>query len=100
MKYTQYEFTSRVWIWAASDGWHFVSLPKDMSEHITARFGDRARGWGSLPVTVTVGATSWNTSIFPDKKHGFFVLPLKATVRKKENISVDQRIKVLIEIRV
>ena len=100
MKYNQYEFEAKVWLWPGDAAWHFVSLPKDMSEHITKMFGDKKRGWGSLPVTVLIGATSWDTSIFPDKKIGSFILPLKALVRKKEGIAVDKKIKVLIEIRV
>jgi len=100
MKYNQYEFEAKVWLWPGDAAWHFVSLPKDMSEHITKMFGDKKRGWGSLPVTVLIGATSWDTSIFPDKKIGSYILPLKALVRKKEGIAVDKKIKVLIEIRV
>ncbi|HSA84510.1 MAG TPA: DUF1905 domain-containing protein [Patescibacteria group bacterium] len=100
LKYNQYEFFAAVWLWPGPAAWHFVTLPKDMSEHITKMFGDRKRGWGSLPVAVTIGSTVWNTSIFPDKKLGSFVLPLKKTVRKKEGIDVDQKIKVMIEIRI
>lgn len=100
MKHTQYEFEAKVWLWPGDAAWHFVSLPKDLSEYIIKMFGDRKRGWGSFPVIVTIGATSWNTSIFPDKKEATYVLPLKAIVRKKENISVDQTIKVMIELNV
>lgn len=107
LKYTQYEFESKVWLWPgdlpagkAGAPWHFVTLPKEMSEHITKMFGDRKRGWGSLPVTVTVGAAKWDTSVFPDTKIGSFILPLKAAVRKQEGIIADQQIKVMIEIRV
>lgn len=100
LKHTQYEFEGKVWLWPGDAAWHFVTLPKDMSEHITKMFGDQKRGWGSLPVTVTIGATSWDTSIFPDKNEASYILPLKVDVRKKEGISVDQKVKVLIEIRV
>lgn len=100
MKYNEYIFEANVWLWPGNAGWHFVTLPKDLSEEITARFGDRKRGWGSLPVTVTIGSTVWNTSIFPDKKLAAYVLPLKSEVRKKEGIGIDQKIKVMIGIRV
>ena len=89
-----------VWLWPGDAAWHFVSLPKDLTEEINARFGDRKRGWGSLPVTVTIGSTSWDTSIFLDKKSATFVLPLKADVRKKEGISVDRTVDVMIALRV
>lgn len=100
MKYNQYEFEAKVWLWPGDAAWYFVNLPKDTSEHINKMFGDRKRGWGSLPVTVTLGSTIWDTSIFPDKKTDSFCLPLKAVVRKKEGIAVDQKIKLMIEIRV
>jgi hypothetical protein len=100
MKYNQYKVSSKVWLYPGMAGWHFVTVPQEISEDIKQLFGDRTRGWGSLPVTVTVGETSWNTSIFPDKKRAAYVLPLKAEVRKKENIVVDQTIDLVLEIRV
>lgn len=100
MKYNEYTFEAKVWLWSGDAPWHFVTLPKDMAEHITKMFGDQKRGWGSLPVVVTIGSSVWNTSIFPDKPSASFVLPLKAAVRKKENISVNQTIKVMIELNI
>jgi len=46
----------------------------------------KRRGWGSVRVKATIGKTSWNTSIFPDRKSDSFVLPVKADVRTKEEI--------------
>jgi hypothetical protein len=57
------------------------------------------RGWGSLPVEVTVGKTTWRTSIFPDKKAGAYLFPLKASVRKKEGISEGDMITLVLEIK-
>ncbi len=81
-------------------GWHFISVPLDISNDIKQHFGDRKRGWGSLPVIATIGKTSWNTSIFPDKKAAGYLLPLKADVRKKEGIVADSTISLLLEIRI
>lgn len=81
-------------------GWFFASVPKEETEDIQKHFGDLKRGWGSLSVNVTVGSTSWKTSIFPDKKSGEYLLPLKAEVRKKEGISENDMIKILLEIRI
>lgn len=74
-------------------GWHFIYLPKKESREIKERFGKNARGWGSLPVMVNVGKTSWKTSIFPDKKSETYLLPLKKEVRVKEGM-FDKDIKV------
>jgi hypothetical protein len=53
---------------------------------IKESFGATSRGWGSLPVTVTIGTTTWDTSVFPDRKSGTYLLPVKAAVRKAEGM--------------
>jgi hypothetical protein len=79
--------------------WHFVTLPKKQSAEIKKTYAAMKRGWGSLPVTITVGKTSWKTSIFPDSKAGAYLLPLKALVRKKENIKDGDVITFKLEVR-
>ena len=97
MKYT---FKSEVWIYPGMQGhWHFASVPKKMSETITKnRKGMKRKGWGSVPVVVTLGKTSWQTSIFPDKREEAYILPLKAEVRKKEGIRQGDKVTFIIEI--
>ncbi|MFC1653248.1 DUF1905 domain-containing protein [Patescibacteria group bacterium] len=98
MKPNEYKLSTRVWIYPTHAGWHFVSIPPKETEDISQKFNYLKRGWGSLRVKVTVGKTTWNTSIFPDKKEGIYLLPIKKEVRKKENISANQRIKCIVEI--
>src|SRR3989344_6510489 len=86
MRSIQYKMRASVWLYPGMAGWHFMMLPKKQSEDIKKTFGALSRGWGSLPVVVTIGNTSWKTSIFPDNKAGTYFLPLKADVRKKEKI--------------
>jgi hypothetical protein len=81
-----FKIKSQVWIYSGVSAWHFVSITKKQSKEIDKNFGSKKRGWGSLPVLVTLGKTSWVTSIFPDKKSNMYLLPLKASVRKKEEI--------------
>lgn len=95
-----YTLQGEVWLYPGMAAWHFVTLPKKDSEHIKNEFGAMARGWGSLPVNVTIGNTSWKTSIFPDKKFGAYLLPLKSEVRKRENIVEDDKITFIIEVLV
>jgi hypothetical protein len=66
--------------------WHFVVLPKGLSQDLRKFFAGMERGFGSLPVQVSIGKTTWKTSIFPESKDGAFMFPIKAEVRKKENI--------------
>ena len=79
-------------------GWHFITIPINISLDIKNKFSDIQRGWGSLPVNVIVGSTKWKTSIFPDKQTGGYLMPIKAGVRKKEEIEDDDIVNVTIEI--
>jgi hypothetical protein len=81
-----FKVRSKVWLYPGMAGWHFLTLPKKEGADIKLKFGKQAKGWGSLPVSVTLGTTTWSTSIFPDSKMGSYLLPLKASVRKKEDI--------------
>ncbi len=83
-----YRFTAEVWEWDGNASWHFVSLPDDHADDIEERFGRRAVGFGSIRVEVTIGATTWRTSLFPDNKRKTYVLPLKKPVRVAEALAV------------
>lgn len=104
-----YKVKSEVWLYvpvrvSASESrsglWHFVSLSRKQSEEIDKKYRDKRRGWSSFPVSVTLGKAKWNTSIFFDKREGAYILPLKARVRKKEDIRQGDKINFSIEILV
>lgn len=88
-KNNSFKMRSEIWLYPGEQAsWHFLTLPKKQAQEIKNRFGKQSRGWGSLPVSITLGKTTWETSIFPDKKSGSYLLPLKAEVRQKEKIFV------------
>jgi len=93
-----YAFDAEVWEYPGSGAWHFVSLPEEHADEIEFRFGGRAGGFGSLKVRVTVGATSWHTSIFPDSKRATYVLPVKKAVRRAEGLADGTVARVELEI--
>lgn len=82
-----YNISSTVIVYPGMGGWRFLVVPKTVGREIKEKFGKHAVGWGSLRVSVTIGNTRWNTSIFPDRKAGTYLLPLKADVRKAEAIA-------------
>ena len=87
MSTTLFTLKGEVWLYPSDvASWHFVTLPKKESETIKSTYGAQSPGWGSLPVSVTLGKSTWKTSIFPDKHSGGYLLPLKATVRAKEHV--------------
>lgn len=95
----RYKVRAKVWLYPGMAAWHFLTLPKKQSAQMKILFGAMKRGWGSLPVHVTIGQTSWETSIFPDKKMGAYLLPLKVAVRKAEKIAAGDTITVFLKIK-
>jgi hypothetical protein len=85
----QFSFEADVWEQDGSASWFFISLPEQHADDIEAEFGQRAGGFGSVRVEVTIGSTTWATSLFPDNKRATYLLPLKKAVRKAEGITAD-----------
>jgi hypothetical protein len=83
-----FEFTTTLWRYEGQAAWHFVTLPGDVADQIDEAVGERG-GFGSVPVEVTVGSSVWKTSLFPDKRAGSFVLPIKNAIRVEEGLEVD-----------
>ncbi len=84
---SNYTLTTKIWMYSGEKAsWHFLTIPKKESLEIANTFHAFKKGWGSLPVEVKIGRTTWKTSIFPDRKSGTFLLPVKASVRRAEGI--------------
>lgn len=92
----RYNFSETVWQHSSSGGWHFISLPENMSTEIRNALKSEEEGWGRLKATAEIGNTQWNTAIWLDTKRNTYLLPLKADIRKIENIVVGKTIDVII----
>jgi hypothetical protein len=82
------EFSAELWIWDArkEDSWTFLSVPTEESEEIRAYSASQPRaGFGSVRVSVTIGSSTWQTSVFPGE-NGKYALPIKNSVRRTEGI--------------
>ena len=98
-----YNITATLWLWTsinAPASWHFLTIEGETVEAINAlalmrrlEFGKK-RGWGSMKVSATIGGTTWQTSIIPDKSSGGWILPVKAAVRKAEGLMTGDSVKV------
>lgn len=84
----EWEFEAELW---RPDGasWVFLSVPAGVDEDIRLLSGP-PQGFGSVRVEVTVGTTTWRTSVFPDRVRGFS-LPVKKDVRRTESLDVGDR---------
>jgi hypothetical protein len=83
---------SELWIYQGKAAWFFVTVPEKESAKIKFFSADVKRGWGSVRVSVKIGDTQWNTSIFPDSKSGTYLLPVKAEIRKKEKLKAGDMV--------
>jgi hypothetical protein len=91
-------FTAELWEWDGQAAWHFVTLPGDLSDDLRVQHGG-GRGFGAVPVRVTVGASTWETSVFPDTTRGAYLLPVKKEVRRREGLEAGEPVEVALEVR-
>jgi hypothetical protein len=94
----RFTFDASVWEHDGSGAWHFVSLPEPDADDIEEMFGHHAAGFGSIRVEVTIGATTWRTSVFPDSKRSTYVLPVKKAVRVAEQLTAGSTAHVELEV--
>jgi hypothetical protein len=92
----KYVFTAQPWQHLSPGGWHFASLPKDMSKEIRANLKWQEEGWGRLKVVANIGNSTWETAIWFDTKLNTYLLPLKAEKRKKEKLEASKKLAAVI----
>jgi hypothetical protein len=91
------EFTGKIFYWRGPSPYHFVTVPAEQSGDIKTIASLVTYGWGVIPVRARIGATEWQTSLFP--KNGLYLVPIKDSVRKAENLKVDDEVTVRLEVR-
>lgn len=74
----KYTCSSKVDRYPGMAGWHFIGVDTKQSAELKEKYGKGRPGFGSIPISITIGKTTWQTSIFPDKRSGCYLLPLKA----------------------
>ncbi len=95
-------FAAELWEHDGPAAWFFVTLPHDVSDEIdeaTAPALAGRAGFGSVRVEVTIGRTTWRTSVFPDAERRAYVLPVKQAVRSAERLADGDRVDVAITVR-
>ncbi|MUP44684.1 DUF1905 domain-containing protein [Gramella sp. BOM4] len=92
----KYEFSNRLWKYEGKGGWYFVCLPKEISEEIRNNLEWQEEGWGRMKVTAGLDQFSWETAIWFDTKRQTYLLPVKADIRTRAKLNVDQELEVAI----
>ena len=92
-----FEVNGKIWYWRGPSPFFFVTMPAKQSRDLKAISGLVTYGWGVLPVEVRIGKTEFRTSLFP--KDGRYIVPIKASVRKAENLENGDKVTVRLEVR-
>jgi len=91
----EWEFAGRVVEWRGPSPYFYVPMPPDDAEELK----DEARSliyWGQVPVTATIGGTTFKTALFP--KDGTYMVPLKVVVRRAEKIELGDSVNVRLRV--
>jgi hypothetical protein len=88
----EYSFEAEVIYRRGPSPFFFAPLPPDRAEDIRNVARRVTYGWGMIPVTATIGEVAFYTALFP--KDETYLLPLKAAVRRKADITAGDRISV------
>jgi hypothetical protein len=94
----KYQFTAQTWEYGGAGSWVFRTLPEEISKEIREHFQSEEEGWGRLKATAQIGNSEWKTAIWFDTKKNAYLLPLKAEIRKKENVTVGKIINAVVYI--
>jgi hypothetical protein len=86
------EFSGEVWFWKGPAPWHFITVPDEQCGQLEAASAVVSYGWGMIPVAARIGDTEWTTSLWP--KDGRYIVPVKAWVRKAEEVDVGDTVTV------
>lgn len=98
---TSFSFSTQLWLTQHENPWVFLTVPDEISDEIVDLIDsmDRPRrGFGSVKVDVTIGATDWSTSLFPDTKAGAYVMPVKKAVRDAERVDDGDTVDVVLRL--
>ena len=90
-------FEGEVWQHDGPGGWHFVTLPLPVADELRDR-APVGRGFGSRRVVVTLGSSTWSTSVFPDTRSGSFLLPVKQAVRRRDDVVAGDVVHVVLRV--
>ena len=91
------EFDGEICFWRGPAPWYFVAVPEVQSLDLKAISGLVTYGWGVIPVNVKIGKTEFQTSLFP--KDGRYLVPIRASVRKVENLDLGYEVAIRLEVR-
>jgi hypothetical protein len=89
-KTVQFEFSNPVFEWRGPSPFYFVALSAEVSAALKELAPALTFGWGMIPGAGRIGQTEFTTALFP--KDGAYLIPLRNSLRKAENIQLGERV--------
>jgi hypothetical protein len=98
--------TTPLWRWQPAEApaaWFFLTVAGEVADGIrfaaiSGQWLEGRRGFGSARVRAAIGETCWNTSVFPHRESGGWLLPVKAAVRKAEGLGEGDDVTVTVSL--
>jgi len=90
------EFSAEIWFWKGPAPWYFVTVPDQQSRDLKAISGIVTYGWGMIPVSARIGNSRWQTSLF--EKDERYIVPIKASIRQREDLDLGDQVTIQLEI--
>ncbi|MCU7826924.1 DUF1905 domain-containing protein [Kitasatospora sp. DSM 101779] len=90
-------FAGHVIEWRGPSPFYFVPVPAEQAADIREVAAQASYGWGVVPVEARIGNVAFATSLFP--KDGGYLLPLKSSVRKPQDLAAGDEVSVEMTVR-
>lgn len=88
----EFQFEAKVIHWRGPSPFFFAPIPSQCGEEIRRISKFVTYGWGMIPVEATIRGVAFSTSLFP--KDESYLLPLKANVKRKLDLTAGDMISV------
>jgi len=93
----RFAFEAEVIYWRGPSPFFYAPLPADHAAEIRRLARAVTYGWGMIPVDATLGGVTFYTALFP--KDETYLLPLKAAVRRRTNVTAGDVVAVEMALR-
>ncbi len=91
-------FCGELWHWRGPAPYHFVTVPEEGCAALLAVAPAVSYGWGMIPITARIGSTQWTTSLFA--RDGAYIVPIRDSVRRGEDLEVGRQVAVSLHVDV
>jgi hypothetical protein len=82
----EFDLAGELFEWRGPSPYHFIRVPEEVADAIREVANLVTYGWGVIPVTVRIGASTFTTALFP--RDGGYLVPIKDRVRRAEGLAL------------